>query len=256
MKLAIVGPGLIGRSVALAARRADADTEIVEIDRGQRLDAAADADLIVLATPVEVILDILRDHADVLRNAITLDTGSTKKHVIAAARGASLDRFVGGHPMAGAATSGPAGARADMFDGRPWFLVPPASGSDAVARVSAFVTTLGARPVPLEDDGSEHDRVMAAVSHLPQLVATALMITVAEAAGERLSWAGAGLRDTTRLAASSAAMWEGVLALNAAELRPLVVRLAAQLTDLADGLTDRDTVRMAFEKANLYRALL
>jgi prephenate dehydrogenase len=256
MKLAIVGPGLIGKSVALAAQRADAGVDIIEIDRGESLNDAADADLIVLAAPVAAILDILQNQSHALRTAVTVDTGSTKKQIVAAARAAGLERFVGGHPMAGGSTSGPAGARAQLFEGRPWFLVAHGALAEAVARVRQFVTMLGAHPVVLEDDGSEHDQVMAAVSHLPQVVATTLVIVAAQAAGQRLAWAGSGLRDTTRLAESSASMWEGVLATNAAELRPLLLELAGSLTELAGELDNPERIRELFAKANRYRALL
>jgi prephenate dehydrogenase len=256
MKVAVVGPGLIGRSVALAVRRAYARVQIVEIDRGDSLKAAANADVIVLATPVDVILETIQNEADVLRGAVTIDTGSTKRLIVAAARAAGLDRFVGGHPMAGGSLSGPSAARAEMFDGRQWFLVRGAAQPDAWCRAQEFVAMLGARPIAMDDDGAPHDRLMAAVSHLPQAVASALMIVAAEAAGEQLSWAGAGLRDTTRLAESSAAMWEPILAGNADELRPLLLQLAASLTSLAHELSSPEHVRALFSKANRYRALL
>ena len=256
MKLAIVGPGLIGRSIALAARRADPAIEITEIDRGDSMQAAANAGTIVLAAPVDVIIDLVKHHAGSLRHAITIDTGSTKREIIAAARAAGLKRFVAGHPMAGGSTSGPAEARAELFDGRPWFLVSGGAEPEALSRAWQFVASLGARPVLVDDDGAEHDRVMAAVSHLPQVVASALMVVAAQSAGRRLSWAGAGLRDTTRLADSSAAIWESVLATNANEIRPLLVELAASLTRLADDLDNPDTVRALFTKASQYRALL
>jgi prephenate dehydrogenase len=256
MKLAIIGPGLIGRSVALAARRADPGVEIVEIDRDDSLLAAGDAQMIVLAAPVSVILDLVSHHAASLRHAITIDTGSTKREIVAAARAAGLKRFVGGHPMAGGSTSGPSGAVAELFDGRPWFLVSGGAETEALARAWQFVASLGARPVLVDDDGGEHDRVIAAVSHLPQVVASTLMVVAAQGAGRRLSWAGAGLRDTTRLAESSAAIWESVLATNATELRPLLVELAASLTRLADELDNPDTVRELFAEANRLRALL
>ena len=256
MKLAIVGPGLIGRSVALAAKRAAPDTEIVEIDREDAIAAAAVADLIVLAAPVDAILDILLHHADLLRPVVTLDTGSTKTEIVASARRLGLDRFVGGHPMAGAATSGPAAARADLFDGRAWFLVTRGADASAVEQATSFVRMLGARPVTMGDGGEEHDRAIAAVSHLPQVVASVLMGVVGDAAGDRLSWAGGGLRDTTRLAASSVAMWESVLKTNASELRPLLLDVAARLTQIAHELGDAEEVRRLFAKANHYRALL
>lgn len=256
MKLAVIGAGLIGHSVALAARRADRATAIVEIDRNDSLEAARGADLIVLAVPVGTILELLATQADVLREAVTVDTGSTKRAIVLAARSAGLDRFVGGHPLAGAASSGPSGARADLFDGKPWFLAPHGASADALSAAEQFVASLGARPVLLEDDGSEHDRVMGAVSHLPQVVASVLMTVVAGAAGDRLSWAGSGLRDTTRLASSSAAMWESILSSNAAAVRPLLLELASELSRAADGLDNPTAIRQLFERANRARATL
>jgi prephenate dehydrogenase len=256
MKIAVIGPGLIGHSVALAARRAAPESRIFEIDRGGSLDAARDADLIVLATPVDVILELIEYHADVLRTATTLDTGSTKRTVVHAARKAGLDRFVGGHPMAGAATSGPTAARADLFEGQRWFLVPHGAAADAVTKALTFVELLGSQPVLLADDGSEHDRVMAAVSHLPQAVASVLMIVAAMSAGEQLSWAGGGLRDTTRLAAADGVVWHSIFSSNADELRPLLVEMSTRLQQLADGLGDADAIRDLFASASRWRATL
>lgn len=256
MNVAIIGPGLIGHSVALASLRADPRGGVVEIDHGEPLGPAADADLIVLAAPVPAILDLITQHADLVRRAVTIDTGSTKRAIVLAARAAGLDRFVGGHPMAGAATSGRAAARADLFDGRPWFLVPHGAAPDAVAAARAFVDRLGATPALLDDDGAEHDRVMAAVSHLPQVVASALLLVAARSAGDRLAWAGSGLRDTTRLAASDGAVWQGILSSNAAELRPLLLQMAGELRDLADQLDDPKVIRELFANANRARARL
>jgi prephenate dehydrogenase len=256
MRVAVIGPGLIGRSVSLAATRADAAIRIVEIDAGDSYDAARGADLIVLATPIDVVLDIIRDHADLLRETVVVDTGSTKRAIIAAARGAGLHLFIGGHPMAGAASAGRAAARADLFDGRPWFLCDAGSRPDAVDVVQRFVVHLGAQPVRLHDDGSEHDRVMAAVSHLPQVVASALMVIAAERAGPRLAWAGSGLRDTTRLAQSSASVWHSILQTNADEIAPLLRELANQLTAVATELDHGQPVTELFDRANRARALL
>lgn len=256
MRIAIIGPGLIGHSVALALRRTEPDARIIAIDRGQPLDAARGAAVIVLATPVDVILELIQHHADVLRSAVALDTGSTKRAIVLAARRAGLDRFVGGHPMAGGANSGPTAARDDLFRGRPWFLVPHGAAGEALAAAHSFVERLGAHPLVLEDDGTEHDRVMAAVSHLPQAVASVLMTVAARAAGGRLSWAGSGLRDTTRLAASDGAVWRGILSSNAAELRPLLLEMSVELRQLADQLDDGDAIRELFANASRSRATL
>jgi prephenate dehydrogenase len=255
--LGIVGAGLIGASVALAARRADRGTRIVSIDRGDSLGGLAGADLIVLATPVDVILELIQHHGQAFGDAVVTDAGSTKQLIVSAARAAGLTRFVGGHPMAGAAASGPSAARADLFDHRSWFLVPHGAAPAALSTVRAFVEQIGARPVVFDDDGGEHDRLMAAVSHLPQVTATVLMKVIGDAVGdEGLRFAGNGCRDTTRLAASSASMWESVLATNAAALKPLLLAMADELRDAASALHDGASVRRVFDAANDYRQSL
>ena len=257
MTLAIVGAGLIGTSVALAARRADVDARIDTFDRGDSLDAAGGADLIVLAAPVDVIIDLLRQHAALFRTTVVTDVGSTKRLVLDAATNAGLTHFVGGHPMAGAASSGPAAARADLFDQKPWFLVPHRAPREAVDRVQRFIARLGAAPIMFDDDGSEHDRVMAAVSHLPQVAAAALMKIVGEAVGEEgLQWAGAGCGDTTRLAGSAATVWHSILATNAEALRPLILQLADELRAIGTALETPAATHRLFDAANEYRRLL
>ncbi len=257
MTIAIVGLGLIGTSVAMAARRAWPDVSLIQIERNQSLEPAAGADIVALAMPIDAIIGVLRHHARTLGQAVIVDTGSTKRAILAAAREVKLANFVGGHPMAGAAMSGPAGARADLFDDKLWFLVPHGANGAAVAEVRSFVEALGARPLVLDDDGSEHDRVMAAVSHLPQIVASALMTEVAEAAGEQsLSWAAGGLRDTTRLASSRVDIWRSIVATNADEIRPLLERLASRLQAFAGDLHDPAAVERLFRHATRHRAAL
>jgi prephenate dehydrogenase len=248
--LAIVGPGLIGTSIALAARRRWPSLEIRTIDQGEPLTKIGGALVIVLAAPVDAILDILpKLSAAVDPRALILDTGSTKRAVMIAAAMAGLRQFVGGHPMAGGTAPGPAGARAELFDNAPWFLTNPDS-PDAVQRAVKFVEALGAQAVVLADHGEEHDRLMAAISHLPQVAASTLMTVVSRVVGDdNLKWAGKGLRDTTRLAASRPEMWQGILATNSAELRPLLKFYAAELSAFADRLEDPEAVRQLFTDA-------
>ena len=253
--LAIVGPGLIGTSVALAAKRRWPELQIRTVDRGQSLGTIGNALVVVLAAPVDAILEMIPRLPPVLApEALVLDTGSTKRAIMQAASAANIQRFVGGHPMAGGTSA--ADARADLFDGRPWFLTNP-DAPDAVRRASRLVEAFGARPVVLSDYGEEHDRLMAAVSHLPQVTATALMAIVARATGvENLQWAGSGLRDTTRLASSQADVWQGVLASNSRELKPLIKYLACELASFADRLEDPAAVGKLFDEANRAKSAL
>src|SRR6478736_3480920 len=120
--LAIVGPGLIGSSVALAARRRWPELEIRTIDKGDALTTIGNALIVILAAPVDAILETIPRLSAILSpHALVIDTGSTKRAILAAARQAKIAGFVGGHPMAGGTNV--AHARADLFDGRPWFLV-------------------------------------------------------------------------------------------------------------------------------------
>lgn len=251
--LAIVGPGLIGTSVAMAAKRRWPDLAITTIDKGRALSEIGNALVVVLAAPVNAILEIIPNLSTLISpQALVLDTGSTKRAIMAAASAAKITHFVGGHPMAGG--TGMEDARPDLFDGRPWFLTNPES-PEAVRRAAKFVESLGAKPVVLSDHGEEHDRLMAAVSHLPQVTATMLMTVVARAAGDdNLKWGGGGLRDTTRLASSPAAMWQSVLASNSHELKPLIHYLASELAAFADRLDDPSAVRELFDEANRARA--
>ena len=251
--LAIVGPGLIGTSVALAAKRRWPDLHVHTVDKGEPLSAVGSSEVVVLSAPVNVILAAIpRLPAVILPDALVIDTGSTKRDIMAAAADAGIRQFVGGHPMAGGTTI--ADARADLFDGRPWFLTNPDS-PEAVRRATGFVEALGATPVILPDRGEEHDRLMAAVSHLPQVAATMLMAIVARAVGgDNLHWAGSGLRDTTRLAASKGVVWQSIIASNRHELRPLLKQLASELTDFADRLDDPDAVKQLFDEANHAKA--
>jgi prephenate dehydrogenase len=203
---------------------------------------------------VDAILGLLAALPRLAPNArLITDTGSTKRRIVEAAAAAGVAQFVAGHPMAGGTTTGPADARDSLFDGRSWFLLTSGADPDAVALASDFVTGLGAVPVPLDDSGGEHDRLVAAISHLPQVVASALLARVGEAAGaEGLKRAGAGLRDTTRLAASQASVWAPILGTNAAAIAPLLRALARDLEAVADRLEDPAAIEALFARAHRF----
>lgn len=252
--LAIVGPGLIGTSVALAAKRRWPHLDVRPVDKDQPLNAIGSARIVVLAAPVYAILEIIPRLSELLDpEALVIDTGSTKQAILKAASSAKITQFVGGHPMAGGTSI--TEAHAEMFDDRPWFLISPDPA--AMRRATAFVEALGARPVIFEDRGQEHDRLMAAISHLPQVTASVLMAQVLRAVGaDQLQWAGQGLRDTTRLAGSSAAVWQSILSTNREQLKPLVKALAKDLSALADRLDDPGAIAELFDEARKGRAAL
>src|SRR5258706_2696840 len=164
--------------------------------------------------------------------------------------------FVGGHPLGGGERGGFAFARPDLFAGRPWIFTPDGDGSsDAVERLSRFVDGLGARPSVVTAD--EHDRLMAFLSHLPQLTASALMDTVGSAArSEGLRMAGRGLVDTTRLASSPADVWRDICLTNADAIGDALDCLIQRLTQMRGDLTRGDAVEAVFNAASKWRAEL
>jgi prephenate dehydrogenase len=230
-RVAIVGFGLIGASIGLAARARLPSIRLIAVDRkaviesalrrrvadvgGDDLGLAAQADLIVLAAPVLANIRILAElQTHVSGSAVVTDVGSTKRQVAAAAEAlpARLS-FVGGHPLAGAAVGGVEAARPDLFAGRPWILASTDAGSPATLRLSSFIQTLGARVHLMTPEA--HDEVVAYLSHLPQLTASALMQLVGERTGiDGLALAGRGLSDTTRLASSPVDIWRDIAATN------------------------------------------
>jgi prephenate dehydrogenase len=273
-RVGVVGLGLIGGSIALAARRAWPGGLVIGVDRNDVLeeamvrhamDVAADdlgmlreAELIILAAPVDENLRLLDQLSNVVPGqAIVTDVGSTKREIVAAAvRMPDRLTFIGGHPLAGAARGGIGHASPDLFAGRPWILTPQADADgDAVRKLQAFVTAIGARPRVMEP--ASHDHLVAFLSHLPQLAATALMGVIGPAVGEDgLAMAGRGLLDTTRLASSPATVWTGICRSNADEIRAALDRLLEHLQCFRDGLTDETRIAEAFELAADWREKL
>ena len=268
-KVGIVGLGLIGGSIALRSRELWPTSLVIAVDnkdvletamRLHAIDVAADdlivlaeADLLVLAAPVAQNISLLADLDDYVRQpAVVTDTGSTKRDIVAAAR--SLPprlTFIGGHPLAGAAKGGLEHARPDLFKGRPWILTPH-TNRDALEKISAFVRALGSEPRTMQAD--THDRLLAFLSHLPQLTASALMKVVGDAAGaDGLALSGRGLADTTRLASSPADIWKDIAASNADQIGPALDALIAVLQDLRQDLPNGECLEQVFADANRWR---
>ncbi len=254
-KLAVIGVGLIGASCALALRAASAVTQVIgvgrsqgnldraqargAIDRGVLLEddwtpAIADADLVLIAIPAAQYRPVLAALAKTLSaRTVVTDAGSTKQDVVLAARetlGARLPQFVPGHPIAGSERSGAEAGDPSLYVGRQVILTPlPETSPAAYALVADFWTACGARIARL--DPGRHDQVLAAVSHLPHLLASAFVAELASRkdGAEYFGNAGSGFRDFTRIAGSSPEMWRDIALANR---DALLVELGAYRTAL------------------------
>jgi prephenate dehydrogenase len=282
MRIALLGLGLIGGSIARALREratgrppvliawtptgggptaAVADGVIDAAARSAE-EAIDGADLVVLGGPAPSVVAALDDlvgpwRASLGTDAVVTDVASTKGAIVGRARALGL-RFVGGHPIAGRETSGYAASTGDLFVDRPWVIVPDGDPA-AVERVEWLARSTGARPVRM--DAAAHDAVVAAVSHLPLIAAAALVEAVAGGpSGERDDWpdsaalAASGWRDMTRLARGDVAMGAGIVATNApalaARVRDMVTVLEAWLAELErPGGPDVDAVTARLQAA-------
>jgi prephenate dehydrogenase len=273
-RVGVVGLGLIGGSIALAAREIWPAGLVIGVDRKDVLERAmvrhaidvaaddlvvlAEADLVILAAPIQQNLELLRDLADnVTGTAVITDTGSTKRENVEAARSLP-DRltFIGGHPLGGSAHGGIDHARPDLFAGRPWLFTPTSDRTGAaLEQLEAFASGLGAVPKTLSP--AEHDHVLAFISHLPQLTVSALMHVVGQAAGQTgLELSGRGLMDTTRLASSPADIWKEVCATNPDEVGAALDALISVLQRLKGDLASGTCLDEVFESANVWRETL
>ena len=250
-RLAIVGTGLLGTSVALAAKRAgvasvrgwDADPATLReaaVERASSLaDAVKGAELVVVSVPVGSVVAAVRDALAAAPEATVTDVGSTKRVLTAV----EDPRFVAGHPLAGGATGGPGRASADLFDGAVWFLTPsPAADASRIEVVQRFVAALGARTVRL--DPAEHDRLLAVTSHLPHALANLLMRAAARAGEDALGYAGASLREMTRVAGANPSMWADIFVDNGDLIAAALEELGAELADVERALRngERDAI--------------
>ncbi len=275
-KITIIGCGLIGGSVALALRRRRPDLSVACLDLAEHLPAIREAEVadevgtleemdahvpgssfVLLATPVQAILETLaRIRPYLSADAIVTDVGSTKEQIMAGAQALMPPgvHFIGGHPMAGSERSGVEAADPLLFSERAYLLCPyPDTPPDALLSLMDLVESLLALPITI--DPQEHDRIMATVSHLPQLIAVALMHAAhAEDATHTMldTLAGRGFLDMTRLAASDFGMWRGVLDTNREAIRESLDRFSKSLAQLREAISDGSAALM-WEQACLRR---
>jgi prephenate dehydrogenase len=278
-RVAVVGTGLIGTSIAMAAVRAGETVRGFDTDPESLAGAAersglapsstlegcvAGATVAFVCTPIPALAELVAEVLTLAPDAIVTDVGSVKSHVMAdvAARAepSHLERYIGGHPMGGSERSGPEHASASILDGVVWVLCPsdPVPQS-SVAHLSAWVDKVGARPTPM--DAERHDRLVAMVSHLPQVASTTLMgLAAAEEAGEPeiLLLAAGGFRDLTRLAASSPHLWSDILLANGDAIVRAIDLYVERLTRLRALIGEQDAgeVERAFGDAKRARLSL
>ncbi len=273
-KVAIIGLGLIGGSIALAARQTWPTGLIIGVDNKNVLERAmvrhaidvaaedpvviAEADLVILAAPVQQNIELIASLAQHLSHpAIVTDVSSTKREIVEAASGLpSHLTFVGGHPLAGAPRGGIDRARQDLFVGRPWlFTSTDDAMGDTLDRLRQFVTALGANAHVMSV--TEHDHLLAYLSHLPQLVASTLMHVVGSEVGERgLALAGRGLVDTTRLSSSSVTIWQDICATNINEIGSALDVFIAELKQIREQLGQGEALDRVFDSAIKWRSTL
>ncbi|HEX6230454.1 MAG TPA: prephenate dehydrogenase [Actinomycetota bacterium] len=255
-RVAVVGTGLIGTSIAMAASRAgdqvrgfdvDADVLARAAERSALTPAASlqecvrGATLVFVCTPIPVLPALVAQALRLAPGAVVSDVGSVKSPVMREVAGAAprvdVARYVGGHPMGGSERSGPEHGSPSVLDGIVWVLTPaPGTADGAAERIESWVAKVGARPIRM--DPERHDRLVAVVSHLPQVASTALMgLAATEEAGEPeiLLLAAGGFRDLTRLAASNPHLWSDILLAN----RDAVARAIDLYMERLRGLRDR-----------------
>jgi prephenate dehydrogenase len=263
MKIAVLGVGLIGGSIGLAARqRLDAEVvgwgrsperlqravELGAIDRGagSLAEACEGADLVFCAGPVAALPEQAREAlAACGPETAVSDVGSTKGELVAAVGGD--ERFIGGHPLAGAETAGVENARTDLFEGARWYLTPTERSSGLLYdRLQRAVSALGARPQAI--DPRSHDRLMATVSHLPHVLANVLAAEAAESltqGTERLPDVGPSFRDATRVAGSNPAIWADIFASNREAVAASVDSTVERLREAAELIRSGDREALA-----------
>ncbi len=262
MDLAVLGVGLIGGSIGLAARErlgarvrgwdpaagaGEAALARGAIDRAcaAPAEALAGAEAAFVAAPVGALPRAVRAALEAAGpDCVVSDVGSTKRAVVAAVED---PRFVGGHPLAGAETAGVVHARPDLFEGATWYLTPtPATQGTLYERLHRLIAGLGARPAAL--DAETHDAMMASVSHLPHVLANVLVAQAARvlsAEGERLPATGPSFRDATRVAGAPTAMWRDIYLANADALVAALDDTVARLGEVRAALVAGDGAAVA-----------
>jgi prephenate dehydrogenase len=274
-QLTILAPGLLGGSVARAAHARGVARRVVLWARRPEVrlqlreqpwcagtadtpeEAVRDAEVVVIASPVDRIVPLIRQIAPALRqSAIVTDVGSVKGEIVRLATDAigANARFVGAHPMAGSDKTGWEHSTAELFQRRTCFVTPlPTTDAAAVAAMVAFWRDLGSEVVVVDPD--QHDEIVAHISHLPQAIATTLCSFLARKNPASRNYAGGGLRDTTRIAASDAQIWRSIFEQNRDEVLRALQQFEDELHGFRAALANRDYTEIAarMERGKAFR---
>lgn len=258
----IIGAGLIGTSIALALNARGVRVELVDIDISAadlandlaRAEPLTAPELVVLATPTAAIPLVIDGEFSLNPNSTFMDVGSVKTEPIVHIKNSALplSRFVPTHPMAGREVGGAQSARADLFATRSWVITPTSECSqESEEIVRELISLVGATAVVLPAE--EHDRAVAAISHLPQITSTLLARSLERAPTEWLDLAGAGLRDTTRIAASDPTLWSEIIYSNREQIFDLAQHMHRELGELLENLESKSEIAAFIDKGRFER---
>lgn len=248
----IVGAGLLGTSIGLALNKLGVDVIIADqspavqslaIDYGAgRAERADDQpSIVVVCVPPDVTAKVVAEQIEKFASAVVTDVASVKSGILAElqSNGVELKNYVGSHPMAGRERGGAASGRADLFVGRVWVVSPnEQSNAESIKIVEDLALDLGSAAIQVS--AIEHDRAVAAVSHVPQLVASLTAATLLEAHAADIQLAGQGIRDTTRIAASDPRLWLQILTANSEQVVKVLKSFQGQLDTVISALEDTE----------------
>ena len=250
-KIKIVGAGLVGTSLGLALARQGINAFLEDqskahlrlaVEYGAGIESSEEPDLVVVCVPPDLVAEVVVSQLQKHPNAFVTDVASTKGKIaneVSSARPADVHRYIGSHPMAGREKGGPGAARADLFFARPWVVCSEPEQAAGLNLIKDLALRIGALPV--EMSAEEHDRAVALVSHLPQIVSSLLAARLNGGDESQLALAGQGLRDTARIAGSDPDLWLQIISQNSAYLAPLLKDLTNDLESLTAAVTDIET---------------
>lgn len=251
-RVEIYGSGLIGTSIGLALAASQVEVRMIDSDsRAQSLAQELvgplrgedfDPELVISAVPISAFTSVVSDLEGKNFNGAFIDVASVKSKVKVEVLNSTLrtSRFLPSHPMAGREVGGAESARSDLFEGRAWIIDSEGVDADVVAIGRELITLLGGDCIDMPS--SEHDKAVALISHLPQIISS---ILAKQLAGKNESWltlAGSGLRDTTRIAASDPKLWREIISANSPEIEPLLLDFSKDLTSLLNHLSDETVI--------------